>query len=327
MIVNVVYGFLGAGKTTFIRYMMENPPRNEKVVILVNEFGEVGIDGMILAGHGAQVAEVVELPSGCICCTIASDFRRQFLDLCERFAPDRIIVEPTGVATISQIMQILEAEDMRPLYSDVHLIHLLDASEFLAFVKSHRHFMENQIRRSKSALLNKTDRVKPVMLNLLVESIKEINPHVTVYPTSFARLDASLLDKVLGVPRPEEEQPELPSQPEKEHVHGGEEGYDHVHDHGFANEFETFGRKYSDSFSRRRLESFFHNLKTGGYGRVVRAKGIFRTSENWIKLELASGEVLIEPAPEGEYSAVSIIGQKIVPQTMDDALDGCRAEQ
>ena len=88
MIVNVVYGFLGAGKTTFIRYIMENPPQNEKVVILVNEFGEVGIDGLILSGHGAQVAELVELPSGCICCTIASDFRRQVMEICERFAPD-----------------------------------------------------------------------------------------------------------------------------------------------------------------------------------------------------------------------------------------------
>jgi G3E family GTPase len=323
MIVNVVYGFLGAGKTTFIRYMMENPPQDEKVVILVNEFGEVGIDGIILSGPGTQIAEIVELPSGCICCTMASDFRRQVIELSERFAPDRMIVEPTGVATISQIMQILEAEDLRPLYSELSLIHLLDASELLSFIKSHRHFMENQIRRSRSVLLNKTDRVKPTMLNLLVDSIKQINPDAIVYPTSFARLDASLLEMVLGIPRGIEDRSELRSQPEERHVLGGEE--EHVHDHGLADEFESFGRKYSDSFSRQRLESFFQTLKTGGYGSVVRAKGVFRTREDWIKLELASGEVLVEQAPTGEYSAVSIIGQNIVPQAMDDALAGCRA--
>ncbi|HMK34752.1 MAG TPA: GTP-binding protein, partial [Desulfomonilaceae bacterium] len=317
MIVNVVYGFLGAGKTTFIRYMMENPPQNEKVVIVVNEFGDVGIDGIILSSHGAQVAEIVELPSGCICCTMASDFRRQVLELSQRFEPDRMIVEPTGVATISQIMQILEAEDLRPLYTDLSVIHLLDASEFLSFVKSHRHFMENQIRRSKSVLLNKMDRVKPMMVDLLIASIKEINPEVFVYPTSFARLDASVMEMILGISRGKGEQPGFGAQPEEPQGHDQQQ---HDHDHGLAGEFESFGRKFSDSFSRKRLESFFQSLKAGGYGRVVRAKGVFRTSEDWIKLELASGEVLIERAPTGEYSAVSIIGQDMVPQAMDQAL-------
>ena len=324
MIVNVVYGFLGAGKTTFIRYMMENPPQDEKLVILVNEFGEVGVDGLILTGQGTQLAEIVELPSGCICCTMASDFRRQVLELHQRFAPDRMIVEPTGVATISQIMQILEGEDLRPLYSDLSLIHLLDGSEFLSFIKSHRHFMENQIRRSRSVLLNKMDRVKPTMATLLVNSIKEINPEAMVYPTSFARLDASLLETVLGIRSRKGEGSGLRPQPEEAHVPGDEEEYDH--DHGLADEFESFGRRYSHSFSGQCLESFFQTLKTGGYGRVVRAKGVFRTSEDWIRLELASGEVLIEQAPAGEYSAVSIIGQEIAPQTMDAALDRCREQ-
>lgn len=319
MIVNVVYGFLGAGKTTFIRYVMENPPQDEKVVILVNEFGEVGIDGLILSGHGARVAELVELPSGCICCTIASDFRRQVMDICEKFAPDRMIVEPTGVATISQIMQILEAEDLRPLYSELSLVHLLDASEFLSFIKSHRHFMENQIRRSQSVILNKMDRVKPAMLGMLVDSIKEINPHANVYPTSFARLDAALVAQVLGLAHEEDEKDD--HEPHHEHGHAGE----HHHEHGLADQFESFGRKYSESFSRPRLESFFQTLKNGRYGRVVRAKGIFRVSEDWIKLELASGEVLVEQAPMGEYSAVSIIGENIAPEAMDNALAGCRA--
>jgi G3E family GTPase len=316
MIVNVVYGFLGAGKTTFIRYIMENPPQDEKVVILVNEFGEVGIDGLILSGHGARVAELVELPSGCICCTIASDFRRQVMEICRRFGPDRMIVEPTGVATISQIMQILEAEDLRPLYKDLSLIHLLDASEFLSFIKSHRHFMENQIRRSRSVVLNKMDRVKPAMLGMLIDSVREINPDAEVYPTSFARLDASLVARVLGIPH-EEHVPHhgVP------HVHTAE----HRHEHGLADEFESFGRKYSDSFSRPCLESFFQTLKNGRYGNVVRAKGVFRVNEDWIKLELASGEVLIERAPTGEYSAVSIIGQNMAPEAMDSALTGCLA--
>lgn len=315
MIINVVYGFLGAGKTTFIRRVMEDPPQDEKVVILVNEFGEVGIDGLILSGRGAQVAEVVELPSGCICCTIASDFRRQLLDLTHRIRPDRMIVEPTGVATIAQIMQILEAEDIRPIYNALHLVHLLDASEFLSFIKSHRHFMENQIRRSRSVVLNKMDRIKPALLDLLISSIKEINPDVMVHPTSFARLDSELVRKILGSESDG-------SFDDSSHDHSAHEQHHH-HEHGLADQFESFGQRYSNSFSLDCLETFFNRLRDGHYGSVFRAKGIFHADEDWVKLELASGQVFFETVPAAESSVVSIIGRKIVSNTLDAALTDC----
>jgi G3E family GTPase len=306
---------LGAGKTTFIKYIMDYPPEGEKLVVIVNEFGEVGVDGIILSDQKGLIADVVELPSGCICCTLSSDFRRQFLEVHERFRPDRIIVEPTGVAMISQIQQILGAEDLRNLYSDINLIHILDGAEFLNFIKRQRHFMENQLRRSRLVILNKMDRVKPHMVELLVQSVAEINPDAEVYPTSFGQLDSGVVKRMLGLADGEIAGPPDLEVPEEEHEHG----------HDFAAQFLAFGKKYEAMFDRECLQSFFESLKNREYGEVVRAKGVFRTQKEWIKLELASGEVRLDPVPAASESVVSIIGTNIDTTEMEQGLISCQA--
>ncbi|MGC9031056.1 MAG: CobW family GTP-binding protein [Desulfomonilaceae bacterium] len=314
MIVNVVHGFLGAGKTTFIRYVMEKPPLAEKVVILVNEFGEIGVDGLILSSEGGQASEIVEMPSGCICCTLAVDFRRQMLELYERLRPDRVIVEPTGVASVAQIKHILEGEDLRHICKDVRLVHLLDASEFMAFIKSHRHYMENQIRQSHVILLNKVDRVKPMMVNLLLESIKEINPNVKVFPTSYGRVDDATLETIWDTPH----------RVDDDFTFRFDDDLLHHHDHGLADQFQSYGRQFVDSFSKGRLVSFFERLKKGDFGEIIRAKGVFQTSEGWVRLELASKEVqLDEVSACGHNSVVAVIGREINTQDVEACLTEC----
>lgn len=319
MIVNVVYGFLGAGKTTFIKHIMDYPPKDEKIVILVNEFGEVGVDGLLLADQKGVLADIVELPSGCICCTLSSDFRRQFLEVHERFRPDRIIVEPTGVAMISQILQVLTAEDLRPLYTDSNLIHILDSSEFLDFIKRQRHFMENQLRRSSFVVLNKVDRVDPRMVELLIQSVKEINPAAEVHPASFGELGLETVRRVLGLVEGtvsgQRSLGQAEASPESEHDHG----------HDFAEQFHSFGGKYREVFDRRRLESFFERLNQGEYGDVVRAKGVFQTPHEWVRIELASREIRVDPATAASQSVVSIVGRNIDTQGMESGLVGCQA--
>lgn len=321
MIINVVYGFLGAGKTTFIRYLLEHPPKGEKLVILVNEFGEVGVDGLVLSGRGADVADVVEMPSGCICCTMASDFRRQIIELHKAFSPDRMIIEPTGVATISQIMSILEREDLEALYSDIRLIHILDASEFLSFMKSHRYFMENQLRAGNLMILNKTDRIKPSVTKLLVNSVKEINPEARVFPTSFAKLEPSVLDEIFDTDyKPASGEQEKNSR-EGTPVHHEDEA------HGLAQKYSPFGLRYPKAvFQLECLTSFFESLRDQEYGDVVRAKGIFRSPGGWIRLELASGEVSIAKNPAGEESLVSVIGQFVNTPKLEARLKACQIQ-
>ncbi len=310
MIIDIVYGFLGAGKTTFLKYLLENPPEGEKLAVLVNEFGDVGLDGAILGGGDPARPDIVEMPSGCICCTIATDFRRQIMDLHERFAPDRLLIEPTGVATISQITGILDRQDMSALHTRVGLILILDASEFLSFVKSHRFFMENQIRAAATVLLNKIDLVGPNMPDLLAASVREINPDAAVHPVEFARLDPEVLGRILDAPPPRSQEGSVDEA---------------EHDHGLAAQYQTVGRRYPrDIFDEARLRDFFEGLLGGTLGTVVRAKGIFRTETDWVRIEISGGRIHAEKSPAVPESIVSIIGQFLNAPEMDRRIAACR---
>jgi G3E family GTPase len=186
--------------------------------------------------------------------------------------------------------------------------------------------MINQLRASRVVLLNKTDRVKTHMLKLLVESVKEINPDADVYATSFGRLDQAVVKEVLGGPSisplPEEHRERAQDEHEHEHEHEGE--HEHEDEDSFARQFETFSKKYDKIFDPQRLEIFFERLRDQDYGDVVRAKGIFRTPLKWIKLELASREVRIDPVPATDVSVVSIIGRAINTKEIESDLIGCQ---
>ena len=297
MFIEVIYGFLGAGKNDLYPASAGAPwHRGKRWVILVNEFGEAGIDGRILEDSGTKTAAVIEMPSGCICCTLAPDFRRQIIELSAAYAPDRLIVEPTGLATIGQIMAILAKEDVQPLYSGLRLIHIVDGSELLAFIKANRRFVENQIRASHLVILNKTDLLKPSRVNLLVESLREINPAAQVYPASFARLDPGALKEVFDVhstraERLPEPDTDVPAEPASEQ---------HVH----ANGYESFGRRYrSDVFNPDRLHALFEQLQTQRYGEVVRAKGNFqnRPGMAFIRTGIRDRAVLSWPGWRRKY--------------------------
>ena len=129
MIVDVIYGFLGSGKTTFISRILQEWGSKEKIVVLVNEFGDVGIDGTLLQG---QNSKIIEMPSGCICCTLQSDFKTQMLDILATIHPERLIIEPTGVATIGQIRAIIELQIFEDVIDTINNILIADATGFMA---------------------------------------------------------------------------------------------------------------------------------------------------------------------------------------------------
>ena len=323
MIVDIVYGFLGSGKTTFITKVLEEWGGKEKIVVLVNEFGDVGIDGTLLKERGGNV---VEMPSGCICCTLQSDFRTQLLDIMQSIQPQRVIIEPTGVATIAQIRSIIEAQLFEKVISRIHYVLISDATGFMGLYKANPHFVESQVKNARIVLLNKCDRVDKRKAMLTRDAISAINPDTTVITTEFGAVDWSQYQLALSTP-PESKNLQTERTFISDHRQDewiGDKGAIHLHDEEDALGYESFGLVYSDlTFDEKDLSNFFERLNASEMGEVVRAKGIFRVGNKSILMELASGELSSQPVRLAEQSKVSIIGRKLNRKEIGGALERC----
>lgn len=324
MIVDIVFGFLGSGKTTFITRILEEWGRDEKIVVLVNEFGEVGIDGDLLAGEGAQV---VEMPSGCICCTLQTNFRAQLLDISQTINPQRVIIEPTGVASIVQVKGIVQAELFEKIVEEIHNILITDATSFIDFYRCNRNFVESGVRNAHVVLLNKCDKVKTIKAAVTKDAISAINPQVPVLMTEFGAVEWGEYQSALST-APQISLPSLIREislleaDKKPH----REGEERLHEEEDALGYESFSCIYELSFDRQELEKLFHELNSARMGEVVRAKGIFKVDNQWIVMQLASGDVSWQEVKGAQQkSKISIIGKDLRKELIGEAIDRCLA--
>lgn len=324
MIVDIVFGFLGSGKTTFITRVLNEWGGKEKIVVLVNEFGEVGVDGALLREQGGNV---VEMPSGCICCTLQTDFRTQLLDIMENIQPERVIIEPTGVATIAQIRSIVEAQLFEKAIQEIRYILIADATGFMSLYKANPHFVESQVKNARLVLLNKCDRVDKRKAMLVRDAISAINPEATVISTEFGEVDWGQYQLALSTPLGSSSIPEqkaIFAEPPQEAEEG--EGFRliHLQDQADALGYESFGLIYDDiNFDEKSLFGFFQRLQTDDLGEVVRAKGIFLIGNKSVLMDLASGELSSQSVPKAERSRVSIIGRKLNRKEIGALLELC----
>jgi G3E family GTPase len=316
MIVDIVFGFLGAGKTTFITRVLQEWDYKEKTVVLVNEFGEVGIDGELLSERGGNV---VEMPSGCICCTLQADFKTQLLDIMKRIQPERIIIEPTGVATISQIRSIIEAQIFEKAIRQINDILIADAVGFMELYKANRHFVESQVKHAHVAILNKCDKVDRKRAMVTRGAISALNPEISVLMTqNFPKMadarnhshePAETGDFLVGI----EDKARL-----------------HFHETEDSLGYESYGRVFQDaSFDRNALEQLFveMNAPDSSLGEIVRAKGIFRVADKGMLMELASGEFSTQPMGFCEKTKVTVIGKNLNREKLGEALERCLASE
>lgn len=190
--IDVISGFLGAGKTTLIKKLFASDLKNEKVVLIENEFGEIGVDGAFLKDSGVQIKEI---NSGCICCSLVGDFSKSMKEIVEKFNPDRIIIEPSGVGKLSDIIKAIEKVE-EPLKINI-VATVVDGGKCKMYFKNFGEFYDDQIKQANTVIVSKTDKLSEEKILAAVELIKSLNPHATIVTTPVTELEPNKLLSVL----------------------------------------------------------------------------------------------------------------------------------
>ena len=231
--IDIVSGFLGAGKTTLIKKLLAEAFQGEKLVLIENEFGEISIDGGFLKESGVQISE---MSSGCICCSLVGDFNKALKDVHQQFAPDRILIEPSGVGKLSDV--IVAVENTVKDVPDMKLnsfVTVADATKVKVYMKNFGEFYNNQIESAGTIILSRTQKLTQEKLEAAVALLREKNPNAAILTTPWDELDGktilsaiekvSLADELLARMQAEHAADEA----EHHHHHDHDEGDDHDH--------------------------------------------------------------------------------------------------
>ncbi len=249
--IDIISGFLGAGKTTLIKKLLAEAFPGEKLVLIENEFGEISIDGGFLKESGVQISE---MSSGCICCSLVGDFNQALKDVADQFHPDRILIEPSGVGKLSDVIVAVEntAAEMPELKLN-SFVTVADASKVKVYMKNFGEFYNNQIESAGTIVLSRTQKLSQEKLEAAVAMLQEKNPEAAILTTPWDQLDGkvilsaiekvSLAEELLAKMRAEHEAEAAEHEAEHhhhdhEHEHHHDHHHEHDHDHDHDHEHE-----------------------------------------------------------------------------------------
>ena len=228
--IDIISGFLGAGKTTLIKKLLKEAYADEQVVLIENEFGEIGIDGGFLKEAGIQIRE---MNSGCICCSLVGDFGTSLKEVVDKYHPDRILIEPSGVGKLSDVIKAVQG-----VQGDVDIVlnsytTVVDAKKCKMYMRNFGEFFDNQVEYAGAIIMSRTDIIDEKKAQQAMELLRGINAKAAIITTPIEKLDGKKILEVMEKPVSLEE--ELMSEeevcPECGHVHEHGEHHDHDHDH------------------------------------------------------------------------------------------------
>ncbi|WP_334195769.1 GTP-binding protein, partial [Muricomes intestini] len=345
--IDIISGFLGAGKTTFIKKMLKEAFKGEQVVLIENEFGEIGIDGGFLKESGIEIRE---MNSGCICCSLVGDFGESLKEVVDTYHPDRIIIEPSGVGKLSDVIkavQDVQGELDAQLNSFTTMV---DATKCRIYKNNFGEFFSNQVEYAGAIILSRTDKAKPEKIEESYQILRELNQKAPIITTPIEQLTGEkLLETMEGSKSLEEELLAEIICPEcgKHHEHGGtcgcghdhehhheehshehhheehehhheehehhHEGHSHDHGHHHADEvFSSWGRETIQKYTKKEIGDILTTLeKDESFGVILRAKGMVAGDGEWTYFDMVPEEYEVRSGAAEYTGRICVIGSKL----------------
>ena len=344
--INVISGFLGAGKTTLIKKLLTGSLRNEKVVLLENEYGEIGIDGGFMKDAGITVTE---LNAGCICCTLADDFQAAVDQLIDTYHPDRILVEPTGVGKLSEILSAVEkAKTRHPEIEVGGSATVVDAGKCRMYMKNFGEFFLDQVKSASTVIFSRTQLLSPDRVEKSRQLIAEAHPDARIITTPWDDMEPDFILEVIenGKPiwfAPLEDDDDNEEDEHEHHHHHDHDDDDHVHEHHHHHEhddddndhdhehehehhhhhhhhgegehdadevFGNIGLETAQRYEKDEIRDILSRLSDEEeYGRILRAKGILQNAAGeWFQFDYVPGEIDLRDGSADYTGRLCVIG-------------------
>ena len=340
--VDIISGFLGAGKTTFIKKLIDQVYAGEKLVLIENEFGEIGIDGGFLKDAGI---EITEMNSGCICCTLVGDFSEALQKVLKEYEPDRVLIEPSGVGKLSDIVKAIKAVKKKAEIEINGRITVVDGKKAKLYLKNFGEFFEDQVKHASTIVVSRTQMMTDEKIEECVHMLREENADAAIISTPWEELGKDAVCRALQ--RKAEIEELLENRDEHEHCHHGhgegccghgehghqhghgegccgheEHGHDHGegccghghHDHHHADEvFTSWGRETAHKYTDEELDFLLKALsETDGYGTILRSKGIIPMEDGtWKQFDLVPEEYEVRAGQADYTGRVCVIGTNL----------------
>lgn len=342
--IDIISGFLGAGKTTLIKKLLSDAYKGEQVVLIENEFGEIGIDGGFLKEAGIEIRE---MNSGCICCSLVGDFGKSLHEVVDTYHPDRILIEPSGVGKLSDVIkavQDVQGEIDAELNSFTTVV---DVTKCKIYRKNFGEFFSNQIEYAGAVILSRTDKAKPEKIQESVALLRELNEKAPIITTPIEQLPGekiletmesskSLEDELLAEVSKEAHDHEHHHHHDHEecdhehHHHDHEEHEHHHHDgecscgcghhhhdhegHHHADEvFTSWGKETIHTYTKDEVSAILKTLEEdGSYGNVLRAKGMVAGADGeWIYFDMVPEEQEVRTGAPEYTGRICVIGAEL----------------
>ena len=339
--VDIISGFLGAGKTTLIRELLGDALKGQQIVLIENEFGEIGIDGGFLKDAGIEIRE---MNSGCICCSLVGDFGQALKEVAQKYNPDRIIIEPSGVGKLSDVIHAVERVKDEAGVVVNSATTVVDVLKCGMYMKNFGEFFRNQVESAGTIILSRMDTDKAARdtdkVSNALKMIRELNPTAVVITTPVSVLGGKKVLDTMENGAVDLEKLE----PVHEHHHGHDhdghdhchDGHDHCHDghdhehhhdghdhcchHHHADEvFDSWGQETPKKFTEEKIRGILKELSDSAeYGTVLRAKGMVEGENgHWIYFDMVPEEADVRTG-EPEYTGrICVIGAKLNGQKLE----------